>query len=321
MSAEMGLISRAGKTFYFATRWLDRDVRHDTVMTYNFCRQVDDIADARPALPERDSTLCSIAEAVRGKDRRHPLVSPLIPLMERHPEIQEPLVALVEACRNDTPALRIQDEEDLVLYAHGVAGNVGLIMYPILGGTSPLGRTYAADLGIAMQCTNIARDVLEDRAHGRLYLPHSWLTDSAAQDSLDASSHSEDVVVEAVQRLLAFAAERYHRGLSGLQYLAPGNRFAIQVAATCYAAIGTRVIRNGRLARARAVVPLRQKILLACALSVFPKRYFQLRWAHALLGSKPPPSPINTSDACVPRESVHTGFGVAATEHADTGAR
>jgi phytoene synthase len=269
MSAELGLISRAGKTFYFATRWLEKGVRDDTVLTYNFCRTVDDIADSRPAHPDRDARLRAIARAVRQHDGSHELVFPLLPVIDRYPEIQEPLVALVDACREDLPTLRIDNEQDLARYAHGVAGNVGLIMYPILGGRSPAGRTYAADLGIAMQYTNIARDFREDRAHGRVYLPHSWLAGRDPRDLLDRSSNTEENVVGAVQQLLMLADARYARGLSGLHFLSPGNRFAIRVAATCYAAIGNRVIRNGRLAHQRAVVPFSQKILLACQLGLF----------------------------------------------------
>lgn len=269
MNAELGLISRAGKTFYFASRWLERGVRDDTVLAYNFCRTVDDIADSRPALPDRDARLDAIAEAVRRHNDGHELVLPLLPVIDRYPEIQEPLVALVEACREDLPTLRIDDEHGLARYAHGVAGNVGLIMYPILGGRSPAGRTYAADLGIAMQFTNIARDFREDRAHGRVYLPHSWLAGCDSRDLLESPSETEEIVVGAVQRLLMLADERYARGLSGLHFLSPGNRFAIRVAATCYAAIGNRIIRNGRLACERAVVPFSKKILLACQLGLF----------------------------------------------------
>jgi phytoene/squalene synthetase len=120
-----------------------------------------------------------------------------------------------------------------------------------------------------MQYTNIARDFREDRAHGRVYLPLSWLAGRDPRDLLDRSSNTEEIVVGAVQQLLMLADERYARGLSGLHFLSPGNRFAIRVAATCYAAIGNRVIRNGRLAHQRAVVPFSQKLLLACQLGLF----------------------------------------------------
>lgn len=269
MSNEMRLISQAGKTFYFATLWLEKSVRCHAALAYDFCRTVDDIADGVLSTTERDTQLRAIGRAVLVGDTDHELVRPLAPLLARYPEIREPLAALVDACREDTPSLNITSEEDLVHYAHGVAGNVGLIMYPILGGEVSAGLSYAADLGIAMQCTNIARDVFEDLARDRVYLPRGWLGGRDMRELLDRRFGSEEVVVAAVKRLLRLADERYARGLSGLQYLAPENRFAIKVAARCYAAIGERVIREGRLSRERAVVPLARKVVLACSIGLF----------------------------------------------------
>ena len=278
MSGEMRVMTRAGKTFYFATLWLRKQVRYDAAIAYNFCRAVDDIADAVPSRADRDDYLHKLAESLERGDSRDGIVRPLFPLIERYPEIISPLVALVHACCEDTPALCIRDERDLECYAHGVAGNVGLIMYPILGGASPDGRAPAAALGIAMQCTNIARDVLEDLQRERVYLPATWLKGCEPRDILNAHSPSEPVIVEAVRRLLAFADERYSHGLSSLHYLAPQSRFAIRVAAQCYAAIGDRVIRNGRLSRERAIVPLSQKILLACQMGLTAKH--ESRMSH-----------------------------------------
>lgn len=272
MSGEMRLISKAGKTFYFATLWLNKRMRYDAALAYDFCRNVDDIADAEPARPDRDEFLRGVSSAVLSHDSSHALVRPLIPLLARHPEVCEPLAALVEACREDVASLRIKDEPDLERYAFGVAGNVGLIMYPILGGRSPQGRAHAADLGIAMQCTNIARDVLEDLARGRVYLPSAWLSGCDVRGLLDDSTSVEAVVVNAVQKVLGFADARYERGLAGLHYLAPQSQFAIRVAARCYAAIGERVIRDGRLARERAVVPFAHKVVMACKMGLFSSR-------------------------------------------------
>jgi phytoene synthase len=264
MKQEMQLISRAGKTFYFATLWLSRQVRQFTALAYNFCRTVDDLADDSPQHPDRDTQLTEIETAIRTNNYSNQIALPILPLVERYPEIREPLALLVSACKEDTASLAIRDEHDLERYAHGVAGNVGLIMYPILGGTSPLGLSHAADLGIAMQYTNIARDVLEDLRRGRVYLPTSWLAGCNPQSIINPNTKDEKIVVNAVSNLLIAAKERYERGLSGLGFLARENRFAITVAARCYAEIGERVIRDGVLSRDRAVVPLSRKIIIAC---------------------------------------------------------
>jgi phytoene synthase len=276
MSGEMQLISKAGKTFYFATLWLEKGVRYDAALAYDFCRKVDDIADAEPAHPHREDFLNAVADAVLCCDESHELVRPLVPLLSRYPEVQQPLSALVRACCEDSSELCIADESDLERYAFGVAGNVGLIMYPILGGRALTGRRYAADLGIAMQYTNIARDVLEDLARGRVYLPTTWLAGLEIREHSKESLEREPVVLDAVRELLRCADKRYESGLSALHYLAPQNRFAIRIAARCYAAIGDRVINKDRLSRKRAVVPLTQKVILACKEGFFRRDLSQV---------------------------------------------
>lgn len=268
MTSEMRLISKAGKTFYFATFWLSQSVRLDAARAYNFCRLVDDIADATPARPDRDAYLSCVTTAILEEDDSHELIYPILPLLTRFPEIRRPLAALVEACRQDVSSLHIQNECELESYAHGVAGNVGLIMYPILGGTSDLGLSYAADLGIAMQYTNIARDIIEDLTRKRIYLPTSWLSGRTLRDTYEINPQNEPIMVEAIRRLLFLADARYSRGLSGLNYLAPENRFAIRVAAQCYRAIGDRVIKNSSIARQRSVVSNLRKIGIACKAAI-----------------------------------------------------
>ncbi len=268
MTEEMRLMTKAGKTFYFATLWLSDQARNDAAVAYSFCRKIDDVADGGLPEEQRDEYLRSVARAVRACDAGFPGLGKIVSLIERFPEIKGPLAALVDACREDTADLFICNESDVERYSHGVAGNVGLIMYPILGGVAPEGRSFAADLGIAMQCTNIARDVLEDLRRNRVYLPAEWLGGVDVRHILLGDPIVERRVVEAVQRLLGLARARYERGLSGLEYLEPRSRYAIKVAARCYQAIGDRVIRNGELARARAVVPFYEKLLLACRESI-----------------------------------------------------
>lgn len=264
MKSELALMSRAGKTFYFSTLWLDQRTRREAAIAYAFCRRIDDIADASPQARDRDEVLVGVLRALEDSDRSNELVALVDPLVQRYPSIRQPLISLVTACQNDRPSLRINDERDFERYAHGVAGNVGLIMYPILGGTNPAGMSYAADLGIAMQSTNVARDVREDLARGRIYLPASWLGGIYLHSADIDDEGVEGAVVEAVRKTLAFADQRYQRGLSGLSFLSPRAQSAIRIAARCYAAIGERVIVRGKLGRNRAVVPLYRKIMLAC---------------------------------------------------------
>ena len=268
MNEDLRLMTRAGKTFYFATFWLPSEARDDAAIAYSFCRKIDDVADGGLPRDQRDEYLRSVTRALGSMDRTFPGIERVLSLIERFPDIQEPFIALVDACREDATDLVINTQGDLVRYCHGVAGNVGLIMYPILGGRAPEGLSYAADLGIAMQCTNIARDVFEDLIRGRIYLPSEWLEGIDVQDLLQGDAQVEQGVVGAIQRLLNVAHLHYERGLAGIHFLAPRSRYAIKVAARCYGAIGEGVLRGGVVARERSVVPLYKKILLACEVSV-----------------------------------------------------
>jgi phytoene synthase len=157
MSDALRRMARGGKTFYFASLWLDRSVRENAAIAYSFCRMVDDIADTVIAGERRTATLARLLQAIKSHDTSCPEATAMLGLIEAFPQIRQPVEALISACTADTSGIRIKDSSELVQYAHGVAGTVGLIMYPLLGGSAPEGRRAAADLGIAMQCTNIAR--------------------------------------------------------------------------------------------------------------------------------------------------------------------
>jgi phytoene synthase len=263
MTRELRHMSRAGKTFYFASFWLEKGVRRNVALVYSFCRCVDDIADEQQPGPERTAALDGIVSALEQHDSSHPVAGPMVSLIDDFPALYHPTIDLVRSCAADGPTIRIETERDLIDYSHGVAGNVGLMMYPLLSGEDPRGLPLADQLGIAMQCTNIARDVLADLRQGRVYLPRTWLGMEDVRGLLTGDPRTEAAAVRAVGQVLRVGREHYRRGLEGLRYLNPRARFAIRVAADCYAAIGERVIRDGKLVRERAVVPLRTKVLLA----------------------------------------------------------
>ena len=125
-----------------------------------------------------------------------------------------------------------------------------------------------------MQCTNIARDVLADLKNNRIYLPREWLQGADLRGLLKDDPLVEARAVSAVRRLLGLSEEYYTRGIHGLTYLDPRCRFAIRIAANCYAAIGQRVFQGERLARQRAVVPLYTKLMIMARSSSAPRRRY-----------------------------------------------
>jgi phytoene synthase len=236
---------------------------------------VDDIADNLPRSYERTNLLQELLDAITSNDLSHPHAKGMLSLISRFPQIKAPVQTLIQACAADVPGIRIEDASQLLRYSHGVAGTVGLIMYPILGGRAAEGQSYAADLGVAMQFTNIARDVLADLREDRIYLPAEWFAPADLRGLLRDEPLVEIEAVTAIRRLLALSDEYYARGLQGLSYLHPSCRFAIRVAANCYAAIGQRIIQGSQLARRRAVVPLHEKLLVMLRSSQAHRRQYR----------------------------------------------
>jgi phytoene synthase len=260
-------MKQSGKTFYFASLWLSKRVREDVAIAYSFCRAVDDLADQHPPDVARNENLTSIFTALSSDTNQQTELQPICSLIKRFPSIKEPLAALVRACQEDDGSTIINSSQDLERYSLGVAGNVGRILLPILGGSVREGETAAINLGIAMQLTNIARDVLTDLKIGRVYLPTQWLDGVDLRFLTVAEAASDPKVIKAVRRLLQFADSFYTSGIAGLCHINSRERYAIHVGAECYRSIGSLVIKDGRLVE-RAIVPLTGKIKIAASLIV-----------------------------------------------------
>ncbi len=183
-----------------------------------------------------------------------------VELETKFPNISKVALRLTRALAADAGPCRIASEAALLEYAFGVAGTVGIMMCRILR-APPEAAQAAADLGIAMQLTNIARDVREDLGRDRVYLPASWIGPSAVEQALAGGDPAP--LVAATHRLLALAEQHYASGDSGLGYLAWRARVSILAARLCYREIGQVVARDVPLSwQRRAVVPASRKARL-----------------------------------------------------------
>ncbi len=254
-------------------------MRREAAELYGFCRRMDDLADEGNA--GRDRRLGQVIEALRAdplSDIAESLGWP-VELEVRFPGISKIAVMLTEALAADTGARSIADERELLVYAFGVAGTVGLMMCRILG-APPAGAEAAAHLGIAMQLTNIARDVREDLKRDRIYLPAAWVAPADVRAAITAAPDSSAAasLVQAIHRLLALAERFYLSADGGMHYLPWRARVSILAAGACYREIGVRVEKDTAGSwRRRIVVPSGVKARLVLWAFVRSSRTFGRR--------------------------------------------
>ena len=197
-------------SFYYSFLVLPAEQRLAIETVWDFCRAVDDAVDEpSPALPSREAVAFWRAELARAFEGGAPETTEgrgLQPFIARFDLPRQAFEDVIDGVAMDLDTFRYQTLDDLLEYCRRVASAVGLICIKIFGCRDPRAKEYALNLGIALQLTNIIRDIPEDLARGRVYLP---LDDLAAHgctvDDLEAG-----VVNDRVRSLLAFECARAH---------------------------------------------------------------------------------------------------------------
>ncbi len=259
------MMAKAGKTFYRAAALLPRSVRADVFHLYVFCRQVDDLADEPGvAKPERRRVLHALAASFAKGDLSQ-LRAASWPFAAGGP-VPAAARLLVEAAAQDLQQQQPQSSEELLSYAFGVAGTVGIMMAHLLR-AKPEGFRAAVSLGMAMQLSNIARDVAEDFENGRVYLPADRVSAQAVRTALHVGAVSESpdshLVLAATAHVLTMAESLYESAFNGIWSLPWRIRWSILAAALCYREIGREVGRRGHLSwSSRVVISGRRKLWL-----------------------------------------------------------
>jgi phytoene synthase len=201
---------QSGTNFYYAFRILPPPKRHAIYALYSFCRAVDDCVDEEGG--EGEAGLRRWTDEVERCYVGCPateLGGELTAALADFPIPRACLIDIIEGCRMDLTPRRYPTFADLRLYCERVASAVGLASIEIFGYTQPITRQYAVDLGLALQLTNILRDVAVDAAKGRLYLPLEDLArfGVSEQELLDAAAGLRETR-PALRELLAFQGER-----------------------------------------------------------------------------------------------------------------
>ena len=249
-------IQKHSKSFSMAARLLPQPARDEAVVLYAWCRYADDAVDEAPpgmagvALARLEAELTSI---YAGEPQSDPVLAAFQQLVQRR-QIPEMYPAeLVAGMRMDVEQTRYPDEATLLLYCYRVASTVGLMMCHVMGLRSAAALQQAAHLGLAMQITNICRDVAEDWGRGRRYLPASLVAHAGLDPAPEPPDGGESALPGQTVRpfsqvmigLLARADGFYHSAQRGFMALPWQSALACEAAGRIYRDIGRVIAEQG----------------------------------------------------------------------------
>ena len=231
-------LAKHGKSFYWASFFLPDKNKDAASELYSICRYCDDLADETSIdqsekLKEEFEQICNRAEHPINKFFKNNNISIQV------------LGDLIKGLIKDQKLVRIQTERELIEYSYQVAGTVGLMMQPLILVNNKEANKHAVDLGIAMQLTNIARDIYEDATMNRVYLPKEWLQDiSVEQLTNNSNQEIQTLMSKIIKKLIDLSEVYYQNGFSGMKYIPIKTRLAIFFAAKIYRGIGMKIKSN-----------------------------------------------------------------------------
>ena len=245
------IIRRQAQSFYLSSLFLPRDKQEDVFALYAFYRTVDDLVD------ERSST-CSPLAVVRELDAwrtwlqhtdrhldRDPVRPALAAVIEKRRIPLQYLNELLDGVQSDLYPCQLQTFAELERYCYLVAGTVGLVMSYVLGVRDQAALVNARSLGIAMQLTNVLRDIGEDQERGMIYLPADEMAAFGYSAERLALRRVDSDFIALMRMQIGRARDQYHLGIDGISALARDSQFPILLAAKTYGTILRKIEVSG----------------------------------------------------------------------------
>ncbi len=243
---------KAAANFYYGIRLLPADKRRAMSAVYAYARRVDDIGDGSLPPERKLADLAATRRALTEGDRDDAVIVALADSQARFPLPPEAFTDLLDGVQMDVEGTRFTSFDELVVYSRAVAGSIGRICVGIFG-ASDMERAVplADDLGVAMQITNVLRDVREDHQRGRVYLPAEDLRRFGCADDLESSPP------EAAAELIRFEAARgrewFARGLQLLPLLDARSKACVRAMTGIYRRILSQIDRDPQQVLSRRV--------------------------------------------------------------------
>ncbi len=221
------LIKKHAKSFYWASFFLPKEIFNKCSSLYNFCRTLDDIADDDDDLDKKRKNFSKFKNNFVNKNFDNPIIEEMWSIIESENISENVVFDLFDGVETDLEKkVQIKSKKDLLVYSYRVAGTVGLMMSKILKVKNKEALKGAIDLGIAMQLTNIARDVKEDQMRERAYIDHNF---------------------SSIQKVIKESEIFYQKSFNSLSSIPMRSRFSVIVARRVYRKIGEYILKQKNL--------------------------------------------------------------------------
>lgn len=241
------ILAEGSKSFAAASRILPKRVREPTAALYAFCRVADDAVDLGDDVPAAIARLrYRLDHVYAGSPDDDPVDRALAVVVTQFRIPRSLLDALLEGFEWDADRRRYASANALTFYCARVASTVGAMMNLLMGARDEMALARSCELGLAMQLTNICRDVGEDARSGRIYLPLDWLNEANIDvEAFLANPRFTPALGEVVKRVLALADYFYRRADDAIRLMPRDCRVGVRAAQLIYSEIGRKVAKNG----------------------------------------------------------------------------
>jgi len=262
MKKQAQIIQKYGKTFYWASFFLEKKIKLRLFSIYAFCRKIDDMVDNNNK--ELNKNL---------KKDFHKKIEGFVGLEKKFNPSKEIMNQFILGQKSDLSHKQPRTINELTIYCYRVAGIVGLMVCDALEIKDINIRRYAIDLGIAMQLTNICRDIKEDSVIGRVYLPQNLVGNLKARD-IEIPNKNAYKKIKLCQNTLLHLADDYYASAELAIPLLPGRTsLAIRIASKLYQAIGRKISnKNISYLDGRVFVTKYEKLKITFV-NILPKKY------------------------------------------------
>lgn len=230
-----------GKSFYWAGKFLEKEVFEDCSTLYAFCRVIDNLVD------KKSNSKTNVKKFIKDYQSQNSKIQVNKEFKKIETKYQIPkkyINDLFYGINLDTKTVKIKSTKEIIKYSYYVAGTVGAMMSYIFQTSKPQAIKHAINLGIAMQLTNISRDVLKDAYLNRIYLPKNMLNEEITAKDIIKKKFNKKHLFLVIKKIIFLSEKYYDNGNIGIKYLPKKVKFPIFLASSLYRGIGKKIFSS-----------------------------------------------------------------------------